>query len=104
MKIVPSIAGMLLAGTFAATAHAGPSKGQVMTECKAEINDTYEQVDRIRTSRCKYKATGHSITFKVSTGGEIEKVTCKHKDGETYLTDANGDMIAKAGDEVSTES
>ena len=104
MKIVPTIAGMLLAGTFAATAHAGPSKGEVMTFCKAEINDTFQQVDRIRTSKYKYKATGHYVTFKVSTNGEIEKVTCQHKKGETSLVDANGDMIAKAGSETSTES
>lgn len=104
MKIVPTIAGLLLAGTFATTAHAGPSKGEVMTFCKAEINDSYQEVDRIRTSRYKYKSTGHIVTFKVSTGGEIEKVTCRHKDGETSLTDSNGDMIAKAGSKTSTES
>lgn len=104
MKIVPSIAGLLLAGTFTATAHAGPSKGEVMTMCKAEINATFQEVDRIRTSRYKYKSSGHHVTFKVSSGGEIEKVTCKHDDGETSLTDANGDMIAKADTKTSLES
>ena len=41
MKVLPTIAGLLLAGTFATTAHDGPSTSYVMTQCKAEINDTF---------------------------------------------------------------
>lgn len=105
MKIVPTIAGLVLAGSFATAAHAGPSQGEVMTFCKAEVKDTFEDVTRIKTSRFRDKASGTFITFRVSTeGADTQKVTCHYKDGITSLTDANGDMIANTGQPENTGS
>ena len=95
MKIVPTIAGLLLAGTFATTAHAGPSKGEVMTYCKTEIKDKFEDISRIRTSRFRDKSSGTHITFRVSMeNAEAQQVTCHYKDGIVGLSDANGELIA----------
>ena len=66
MKILPTIAGVLLAGLFATSAHAGPPKGEVMTLCKSEIKSSIDDVVRIRTSRYRDKASGTYITFRVS--------------------------------------
>ena len=95
MKIVTSIASLLLAGTCASTALAGPSQGEVMNYCKAEIKDTFEDISRIRTSRFREKASGTHITFRVSLDdAENQNVICHYKDGIVGLTDTNGEMIA----------
>lgn len=105
MKIVPTIAGLLLAGTFAVSAEAGPSKGEVLTSCKSEINESFDDVSRVRTAKYKYKSTGTFVTFKVSTDGEIQRVTCTYKDGMASLTDADGELIAsKTEAEAAVES
>ena len=94
MKIVPTIASLLLAGTFASTALAGPSKGEVMSYCKAEIKDKFEDISRIRTSRFRDKASGTQITFRVSLkDAEAQRVTCHFKDGIVGLADRDGEMI-----------
>lgn len=95
MKIVPTIAGVLLAGAFATTANAGPSKGEVMTLCKNEIKSSFEDVTRIRTSKFKDRASGTYVTYRVSTeSADTQKVTCTFKDGIASLTDSEGVMIA----------
>ena len=95
MKIVPTIAGILLAGSFATTANAGPDKGAVMTLCKNEIKSSFEDVTRIRTAKFKDRASGTYVTYRVSTeGADTQKVTCTFKDGIASLTDSEGVMIA----------
>jgi hypothetical protein len=95
MKIVPSIASVLLAATCSSTALAGPSKGEVMTYCKAEIKDTFQDISRIRTSRFRDNASGTQITFRVSQeSGDAHKIVCHYKDGIVGLSDQNGEMIA----------
>lgn len=105
MKVLPTIAGLLLAGTFATTAHAGASQSQVMTQCKAEINDTFEDVSRIRTSRFRTKSSGTYITFRVSMeGAEAQKVTCSYQNGMVSLADSKGDLIASKTSVASNDS
>ncbi len=95
MKIVTTIAGIILASAFATTANAGPSKSEVMTQCKTEIKGTFEDVTRIRTNRMKERASGTYVTYKVSfEDAESQKVTCTFSDGIASLTDADGVMIA----------
>lgn len=94
MKILPSIAGLILAGTFTTVAHAGPSKGQVMGECKAEIKASIDDVSRLRTSRFKDRASGTYVTFRVSTeDGESQLVKCTYRDGVTSLENADGELL-----------
>jgi hypothetical protein len=100
MKIVTSVAGLLLAGTLSIPATAGPSRGEIMTLCKSEIKDTFEEVSRIRTSRFRDKASGTYITFKVSAAdAETQKVTCTYRDGVANLAGDNGALVA-TNDEV----
>lgn len=95
MKILPTIVGALLAASFATTAQAAPSKGKVMTLCKAEIKNSFEQISRIRTSRFKDRANGTFVTYRVSfPESDTQKVTCSFKDGIASLTDASGELIA----------
>jgi len=95
MKIVPTIAGVLLAGAFATTANAAPAKGEVMTLCKNEIKSTFEDVTRIRTSKFKDRASGTYVTYRVSTeSADTQKVMCTYRDGVASLTDSEGAMIA----------
>lgn len=95
MKIVPMIAGVILAGSFATTANAGPAKGEVMTLCKNEIKSSFEDVTRIRTAKLKNRASGTYVTYRVSTeSADTQKVTCTYKDGIASLTDSEGVMIA----------
>ena len=105
MKVLPTIAGLLLAGTFATTAHDGPSTSYVMTQCKAEINDTFEDVSRIRTSRLRTKSSGTYITFRVSTeGADAQKITCSYQNGVVSLADSKGDLIASKTSVASNDS
>ena len=95
MKILPTIAGVILAGTFTMSANAGPSKGEVMTLCKNEIKESFDDITRIRTSRFKDKASGTTVTYKVSLEGtDAQKVTCSFSDGVASLTNSSGEMIA----------
>ena len=95
MKILPSIAGLILAGTFTSVAQAGPSNGQVMGECKAEIRASIDDISRLRTSRFKDRASGTYVTFKVSTAdGESQLVKCTYRDGVASLENSDGKMIA----------
>ena len=102
MKILPTIAGVVLAGSFAVTANADASKGEIMTLCKAEIKESFNDVTRVRTAKFKDRASGTYITYRVSReGADTEKVTCTFQDGVASLTDANGAMIAS---KTSTEN
>lgn len=95
MKIVPTIAGVLLAGAFATTANASDSNGSVMTLCKNEIKATFEDVTRIRTSKFKDRASGTYVTYRVSTeSADTQKVACTYRDGVASLTDSEGALIA----------
>lgn len=94
MKVIPFIAGAILAGTFT-TATAAPSKGEVMSLCKAEIKQSIDDISRIRTSRFKERAAGTTVTYKVSTEtAEPQTVTCSFVEGVASLTDSSGAMIA----------
>lgn len=106
MKIIPSIAGLLLAGTLATTVQAGPSKNEVATFCKAEINESLEAVSRVKMKRLRVKSSGTHVTYRVSQEGaeDSRKVTCTYKDGIVSLTDANGDMIVRLADANPTGS
>ncbi|MBO6703638.1 MAG: hypothetical protein JJ921_14960 [Pseudomonadales bacterium] len=105
MKIVPTIAGVLLAGSFATSANAGPSQGEVMTLCKNQIKSTFEDVTRIRTFGIKERAKGTFINFRVSTeGAETQVVKCSYVDGIASLTDREGVMVAAKADGVNTGS
>ena len=100
MKTVASIAGLVLAGALAMPAVAGPSKGEIMTQCKSEIKDAFDEVSRIRTSRFRDNASGTFITFKVSTpDAEPQKITCTYRDGIASLEDESG-VLASANKEV----
>ena len=100
MKIVPTFAGLILAGTFAVNANA--SSSEAMTYCKAEIKDSMEDVTRIRTAKIKDRASGTYITYRVSReGADTEKVTCTYVEGVASLTDSTGAMIAS---KTSTEN
>ena len=95
MKVLPTIAGIILAGTFATTAHAGPSKSEVMSQCKNEIKNSFEDISRIRTSKFKDRSSGTYVIYRVSfSNADAQKVTCSFKDGIASLTDAKGGMIA----------
>ena len=93
MKIVPTLAGLILAGTFTATAHAGPSKGAIMTLCKSQVKDSIEDITRIRTAKFRDRASETKITFKVSTeNADPQKVTCTYKDGIASLSNDKGNL------------
>lgn len=105
MKILPMIAGLVLAGTFAVTTQADTSKGEIMTLCKTEIKDSIDDVTRIRTAKFKDRAAATHVTYRVSTeSAETQKVTCTFKDGVASLTDANGAMIASKTSSENTGS
>ena len=105
MKIVPTFAGLILAGTFAVNANADASKGEIMALCKAEIQDSIEDVTRIRTSKFKDRSTGTFITYRVSRdNADTEKVTCTFRDGVASLTDSTGALIASKNSVASTDS
>lgn len=100
MKIVPSVAGLLLAATVATPAAAGPSKGEILTLCKSEVKTAFEDATRIRTSRFKHSASATAITFKVSVADTApQKVTCSFRDGIASLDGAQG-KLASADKEV----
>ena len=95
MKALPVIAGVILAGTFTLSAHAAPSKGEVMTLCKTEIKQSFDDISRIRTTRFNDRSSGTTVTYKVSLeSAEAQTVTCSFKDGIASLTDGSGAMIA----------
>lgn len=105
MKVLPSIVGLVLLGSFATTAQAGPSKNAVMTQCKNEIKNSFEDISRIRTSKFKDRASGTSVTYRVTfKGSDAQKVTCSYKDGVASLTDANGAMVASKASAENTGS
>ena len=95
MKVLPTITGVILAGIFTLPANAASSKSEVMTLCKNEIKESFDDITRIRTSRVKDKASGTTVTYKVSLEGtDAQKVTCSFSDGIASLTDSSGEMIA----------
>ena len=95
MKVLPLIAGVILAGTFTMSANAAPSKNTVMTLCKNEIKESFDGITRVRTTRFKERASGTTVTYKVSLeGADAQKVTCSFNDGIASLTDSSGEMIA----------
>ena len=99
------IAGVILAGTFTMSANAAPSKGKVMTLCKTEIKESFDDITRIRTTRFKSRASGTTVTYKVSLEGtDAQKVTCSFSDGVASLTDSSGEMIASKASTVNTGS
>lgn len=105
MKVLPLIAGVILAGTFTTSANAAPSKSEVMTLCKNEIKESFDDISRIRTSRFKDKASGITVTYKVSLeGADAQKVTCSLNDGVASLTDSSGAMIASKANTENTGS
>ncbi len=95
MKIVPTIAGIMIAGSLATTAYAGPSQGEIKSLCKNRIKSSFEDVTRIRTWGMKERSSGTHITYRVSTkGADTQVVTCSFSDGIASLTDSEGSMIA----------
>jgi hypothetical protein len=95
MKVLPTIAGVILAGTFTVSANARSSQSEVMTLCKNEIKESFDDITRIRTSRFKDRASGTTVTYKVSLEGtDAQKVTCSFRDGVASLTNSSGEMIA----------
>jgi hypothetical protein len=95
MKILPTVAGLILAGAFSTTVQAAPSQGEVMTLCKAEIKQSFEDISRIRTSRFKDRASGTYVTYRVSRRDQdTQKVLCTFRDGVASLTDDTGALIA----------
>lgn len=95
MKILPTIAGLIIAGSFATSANAAPSKGEIMTLCKQEIKSSIDDVTRIRTNKFKDRASGTYVSYRVSLKDrDTQKVTCSFVDGVASLTDSDGAMIA----------
>ncbi len=105
MKILPTLAGLILAGTFTSVAQADSSKEAAMSQCKAEIKASIDDISRIRTSRLREKSTGTHITFRVSTEGNDTQIgKCIHVGGLASLKNANGELIAAKTAVVSTGS
>jgi hypothetical protein len=95
MKILPTIAGVILAGTFTMSANAARSQSEVMTLCKNEIKESFDDITKIRTSRFKDRASGATVTYKVTREGtDAQKVTCSFSKGIASLTNSSGEMIA----------
>lgn len=105
MKVLPMIAGVFLASTITFSATAAPSQSEVMTLCKNEIKESFDDITRIRTSRFKERASGTTVTYKVSLEGtDAQKVTCSFNDGVASLTDSSGGMIASKANTGNTDS
>lgn len=95
MKVLPTITGVILAGIFTMPANAASSQSKVMTLCKNEIKESFDDITRIRTSRFKDRASGTTVTYKVSLEGtDAQKVICSFSDGVASLTNSSGEMIA----------
>ncbi len=100
MKIMPSIVGLLLAGSVVTTVQAGPSKNEVATACKHQINESFDSVKKIKMKRFREKSSGTHVTYTVYQEGaeDTRRVTCIVNDEIVSLTDKNGDLIRGLAD------
>ena len=100
MKIIPSVVGLFLAGSLVTTVQAGPSKNEVATTCKVQINESFEAVKKVKMKRLREKSSGIHVTYSVFQDGaeNTRRVTCIVKDGIVSLIDANGDMVGSLAD------
>ena len=88
MKMLLYLIGIGFAFVFSVSVNAKASSGEIMTICKSTVKESVNDVARIRTSKFKEKASGTTITFRVSsTNNETKKVTCIYANGVATLVD-----------------
>ena len=94
MKTFPTIAGLILASAISVPASA-TSKGEALTLCKLEVQESISDVTRVRTSKIKERASGTYVKLRVSTEGQgAQKVECAVEDGVAVLMNDEGNLIA----------
>lgn len=97
MKTVTTIAGLVLASAISIPASASSAKSEALTLCKAQVQNTFENVTRVRTAKIKERSTGVYVKLRVSTEGQgTEAVQCAVQDGIASLTTKDGNLIASA--------
>ena len=88
MKIFLYLIGIGFAFVFSISVNAKASSGEIMTMCKSTVKESIDDVARIRTSKFKEKASGTTITFRVSSSNnQSKKVTCTYSNGVATLVD-----------------
>ena len=88
MKVFLYLIGIGFAFVFSVSVNAKVSSGEIMTMCKAAVKESVNDVTRIRTSKFKERASGTTISFRVSSNNnQTRKVTCTYANGVASVKD-----------------